>query len=448
MSNVRNFGAKGDGRSDDSEAIRHAVEKAGDGVLEFPRGDFLIRRTVEVRLREHGRIGLVGNGVGRVVMAGAGPAFRFVGTHTKNADPTSFAPGVWQKERMPLVQGLEVVGAHPEADGLEFVRVMQPTLIGVLVREVRHGVRFAERNRNVLLDSCHVYHCRGVGVFFDRVNLHQSVIHGCHISYCKGGGIKVAGGEIRNLHITGNDIEYNFDPSAKESADVWVEAGDGGVREGSIVGNTIQAKVSPGGANVRLAGPADVNKVSMWTVSANQISNQAVNVHLKNCRGVVLTGNSVAPSGERNVLVEGGRHVVLGPHSFDHNPDYRQETTDGVSLRGCDGCSVTGLLIEGSRAGSEKAGGALEVIDCREVSVVGCQVFEPKYRGVYVADSRNTRVADCTVLDRAGGGMLAAIEVAGRSPGTLLRGNLVGKGTRGAILAPGATLEGNRPVAP
>jgi hypothetical protein len=267
MSNVRNFGAKGDGRSDDTAALRHAVEKAADGVLEFPRGDFLLRRTVEVRLRDQGRIALVGNGVGRVVMAGPGPAFRFVGTHTRNADPTSFAPAVWQRERMPLLQGLEVVGAHPEADGVEFVRVMQPTLIGVLIREVRHGVRFAERNRNVLLDSCHVYNCRGVGVFFDRVNLHQSVIHGCHVSYCKGGGIKVAGGEIRNLHITGNDIEYNFDPAAKESADVWVEAGEGGVREGSIVGNTIQAKVSPGGANVRLAGPADVNKVSMWTIS-------------------------------------------------------------------------------------------------------------------------------------------------------------------------------------
>ena len=97
-------------------------------------------------------------------------------------------------------------------------------------------------------------------------------------------------------------------------------------------------------------------------------------------------------------------------------------------------------------AGSAKEGGAVEVIRCRETSVVGCQVLGPKYRGVYVADSRNTRVADCTVLDRAGAGMLAAIEVAGRSPGTLLRGNLVGKGTRGDILAPGAALEGNRPA--
>jgi hypothetical protein len=449
MSSVRDFGARGDGRTDDTEALEHAVRHVADGLLEFPRGDFRICRTVEVRLREHGRLGLSGlGGVGRVTMTGPGPAFRFVGTHTHNADPNTFDAAVWEKERMPQVQGLEIVGAHPETDGVEFVRVMQPTLRGVLIREVRHGVRLSERNRNLLIGSSHVYNCRGVGVFFDRVNLHQAIIHGCHISYCKGGGIKVAGGEIRNLHITGNDIEYNFDPAAPESADVWVEGGEGGVREGSIVSNTIQAKISPGGANVRLVGPADVNKVSMWTVTGNHISNQTVNVHLKNCRGVVLTGNSIALSGRRNVLVERSRYIVVGPHSLDHNPDYKGETVDGISLRDCDGCQLTGVLVEGANAGSEKEGGAVEVYGCRETSVVGCQVFAPKHRGIFVADSRNTRIADCTVVDRAGGSMVAAVEVAGQSPGTLIRGNLVGKGRRGDILAPGAVLEGNHPAAP
>jgi hypothetical protein len=324
---------------------------------------------------------------------------------------------------------------------------MMPTLLGVLIREVRHGIRLFERNRNVLLDSCHVYNCRGVGVFFDRVNLHQAIIHGCHISYCKGGGIKVVDSEIRNLHITGNDIEYNFDLQAKESADVWIISGAGGVREGSIVSNTIQAKVSPGGANVRFVGPDDINKVSMWTVSDNHISNQAVNVHLKNCRGMVLSGNSIALSHERSILVEGGRHIVLGPHSIDHNPDYKQETTDGICLHDCDGCNLNGLLLEGVKAGSEREGGALEVIHCRETSIVGCQVFEPKTRGIYVANSRNTRIADCTIMERTPGTMLAAIQVAGSSPGTLVRGNLVGKGSQGDILAPGATLEGNHAAA-
>src|SRR5262249_25952993 len=61
------------------------------------------------------------------------------------------------------------------------------------------------------------------------------------------------------------------------------------------------------------------------------------------------------------------------------------------------------------------------------------------------AECLNARVAECTVLDRTGGGtMQAAIEVAGSSPGTVIRGNRVGKGRRGDIIAPGAGVEGNQ----
>jgi parallel beta-helix repeat protein len=162
----------------------------------------------------------------------------------------------------------------------------------------------------------------------------------------------------------------------------------------------------------------------------------------------VLTGNSIALGHERSIRIEGSRHIVLGPHTLDHNPDYSNETIDGVTLRNSDGCSLTGVLLEGARAGSDMEGGVLEVVNCRETSIVGCQVFEPKYRGIWVADSRNTRIADCTVMDRGRGGtMRVAIQVAGKSPGTLIRGNIVGKGKDGDIVAPGSTLEGNQPAA-
>lgn len=44
--NVRDFGAVGDGKTDDTAAIRHAVEYSqrdgGDGVVYFPPGDYVI----------------------------------------------------------------------------------------------------------------------------------------------------------------------------------------------------------------------------------------------------------------------------------------------------------------------------------------------------------------------------------------------------------------------
>ena len=45
MSNVRDFGAVGDGQVDDTQAIEHAIH-AGDGVIEFPRGNYRITRYV------------------------------------------------------------------------------------------------------------------------------------------------------------------------------------------------------------------------------------------------------------------------------------------------------------------------------------------------------------------------------------------------------------------
>src|SRR5262245_14710561 len=117
MSDIRDFGARGDGTTDDTAAIQHALDRA-NGVLQFPRGNYRISRTMEIRLAQHGRIALNGQGgVGRVLMTGPGPAFRFVGTHTRTAEPAGFTPQVWDKERLPLIEGLEIVGGHPAADG-------------------------------------------------------------------------------------------------------------------------------------------------------------------------------------------------------------------------------------------------------------------------------------------------------------------------------------------
>src|SRR5262249_3002029 len=128
MSSVREFGARGDGQADDTTAILHAIEK-GDGNLVFPRGNYLIRRPLAIPLERLGRVSVTGQGcTAPLLMAGAGPALHLVGTHQKTALPADVAEGVWQKERLPTVEGLEVVGRHPEADGIRIDGAMQPTL--------------------------------------------------------------------------------------------------------------------------------------------------------------------------------------------------------------------------------------------------------------------------------------------------------------------------------
>ena len=117
-------GAKADGRADDSAALQAAVDR-GDGVIRLARGTYRITKPIEIDLSKVDRTAIVGDGVAGVVMAGAGPAFRFRGTHGGTADPASVKPRVWDKERLPLVEGIEIVGEHEDAIGIELTGTMQ-----------------------------------------------------------------------------------------------------------------------------------------------------------------------------------------------------------------------------------------------------------------------------------------------------------------------------------
>ena len=200
MSNVRDYGATGDGTTDDSPALEHAL-KDGDGLLELPRGIYRLTRPLVVDLSKYSRFALHGSGgTAKILMAAPGPALALIGTHAATADPSGFKPSTWERERMPTVSQVEIQGAHPEADGIRLEGVMQPTLAGVLIREVRTGVYIHKRARNVLITHCHIYNNKGIGIHLDRVNLHQTIITGSHISYCRLGGIRIDSLRLRRRH--------------------------------------------------------------------------------------------------------------------------------------------------------------------------------------------------------------------------------------------------------
>lgn len=455
MSNVRDFGAIGDGRADDTEAIQHAIDE-GVGLVEFPRGNYRLTRTLQVDLARVGRTGLDGaGGSAKLVMAGPGPALSLKATHAQTADPGGFRPEEWQKERMPIVADLEIEGQHPQADGIRIVGVMQPTLKGVLIREVRTAVHVTSRARNLIIDGCHFYHNTGIGVHLDQVNLHQSIIADSHISYCRLGGIRIDNSEIRNLQITGNDIEYNnnrshgvTDADGEPTAEIYIDVGDGSVREGTIAGNTIQATASPNGANIRMIGSSDLgnHRAGMWTISGNLIGSQRTNVHLTSVRGVVLSGNYIYSGHHRNLLVEKSRNVVVGANCFGHNPDYRKrELATGIRFEDCSSCNLTGVLIEDAEAGRHTVEGVepiqrqalVELVRCRRMNLSGVQVLDGTPNGMLFEDCQDTVVSGCTIVDdRSPRQMQVAIIWKGSARGSLLADSRIGRGSRGDLVVP------------
>ncbi|HYT92622.1 MAG TPA: right-handed parallel beta-helix repeat-containing protein, partial [Gemmataceae bacterium] len=292
---------------------------------------------------------------------------------------------------------------------------------------------------NVLIADCHIYDNRGVGIFFDRVNLHQTNVHGCHISYCKQGGIKVVGSEIRNLQICSNDIEYNYDLKADTSADILFDCRAGTVREGTIVGNTIQAKESPGGANVRFvgAGRDNPNAVGMFAISGNLIGSQHTALHLVACRGVTVSGNAIYNGYHYALHAEDAEHLVIGPNSIDHNSDYKGRSTDKIVLQRCRNVTMTGLLLQHTREASAETLASMEIRESTNVSVTGCQVINARGVGIAVHGSSVVRVADCTIRGRAADRTYrGALSVDGASSQLMVVNNFLGRGSDGEFRLP------------
>jgi polygalacturonase len=227
----------------------------------------------------------------------------------------------------------------------------------------------------------------------------------------------VSGGEIRNLQITGNDIEYNNNRSigvpgaeSEPTAEIFIDCRDGSVREGTIASNTIQATASPGGANIRFlgAGAGDERRTGMWTITGNLIGSQSVNIHLVGALGFAISGNYLYSGHERTILVERSRSIALGSNCIGHNPDYGdKELSPGIRFEDCRDSSLTGLVIQDAVAGRNTVAEApptrkealVELVRCHRMTVCGCQILEGTPVGLLIDDCRDTLVSGCTILD-------------------------------------------------
>ncbi|HOJ56243.1 MAG TPA: right-handed parallel beta-helix repeat-containing protein [Phycisphaerae bacterium] len=430
---LRDFGARGDGRADDTAAIQKAIE-SGKGVVQFPKGVYRITRPIVIDLNKVGYTALTGNGVAQIVMAGPGPAFRIIGTHFKSAAPSGFAPEIWDRQRMPLVDGIAILGAHDKAVGIEASGTMQLTISRVLIRKALHGIHLVKNNRNITISDCHIYDNRGAGIYFDDANLHQSNITGCHISYNDGGGIVTRAGNVRNIHITGCDLESNMSPGAKPSANVLIDSrgGSHGTAEVAITGCTLQHNsTSPDSANIRIIGrstPGDGQeqvREGHVTISGNVLSDVQVNIHLSHCRGVAITGNTFWMGYRHDLLAEDSSNIVVGPNNFDRNPRYTYgvgaKANHGVVFRNCEDCTLTGLHINGV----QKAPAGLLIANCRRMNITGCTILNCDSAGLLLDNVAHSHVSGCIIRDDRPNSTSASLKITG-GEGNMIVNNMLG----------------------
>jgi len=351
----------GDGQADDTAALQKLVDAGGSVAL--PKGRYRLTKTVTVDLAKLGAAGISSDGTATLIMAGPGPALKIIGTHGGTAAPKSFKPETWA-QRTPVVQGLEIIGAHPEADGLEATGTMQLTLSRLTIREARHAIHLTVRNRNVVISDCHLYRNRGVGLFLDNVNLHQTNITGCHISYNLGGGIVAVGGEVRNLHVGTCDIEANHDENGPPSANILLDSTGGSIAEVAVTGCTIQhTHKAPGSANIRILGAGkdpsllrregrEHTREGHVTIVGNVFSDVQVNLEIRQARGVTVSANTFWEGFAHDLLVEDSQNIVVTGNNFDRNPRYLVNGNglaekNGVVLRRVADSAFSGNVVVG-----------------------------------------------------------------------------------------------------
>ena len=398
------FGLTGDGKEDDTDKLQRAVD-SGAGSIHLPKGTYRITKSIVVDLDKIGFTSFTGDGTARIVMAGPGPAIKFVGTHGGTAAPSTVKPEVWDRQRTPMVEGIEIVGAHEEADGIEADGTMQLTVSRTVIRQCRHGIHLVKRNRNVLISACHIYQNRGIGIYYDHVNLHQSNIVGCHISYCDGGGVVTRGGEVRNVHIGTCDIESCMSANGPSTANVLFDSTGGSLAEAAITGCTIQHNdKGRDSANIRIIGKGDDLRKkgpAQWghiTIGDNVLSDVQHNIDIENARGVTITGNTFWMAYQYNLRVKNSQQIVVGPNAFERNPGYAYGTSldcrNAILFQDCQDCTLTGLHVHNIY----KMDAAVTIEKCHRFNMTNCSILDCEGVGLLWKDVTSSRLSDCLIV--------------------------------------------------
>ncbi|MDG2130215.1 MAG: right-handed parallel beta-helix repeat-containing protein [Fuerstiella sp.] len=346
-----------------------------------------------------------------LVMDGPGPALRFVGSHEGTASPRSFKPATWN-ERMPIIKGIEILGAHPLANGIELQRTVEATITQIAVRWCRHGIHLVDRNRNVTVSDCHLYENSGIGVFLDDVNLHQINVSNSHISYNREGGIVVRDGNVRNLQVTGCDIEGNMpaDESATNTANILIDVSGSAndrsksIAEISITGCTIQHSANysapegrttaPGGANIRLAGKK-IYPINSVTISGNVLSDTTVSVDVDYAHDIAINSNNFFAPKPHNLRVSNSQRVVVNGNTF--NP--RQFIRPGIiSFTNCADCILSASTLHRF----DTPDGAVILDHCSGFLLNALNLSDCE-SGIVLRHTSDTTIANCRVTRLAAG---------------------------------------------
>lgn len=405
--NVKQFGAKGDGESDDGAALRAAFDYAAKHLpceVYFPRGEYgLLVGGIYVTLpKGGGGLTVRGDGSDASVIkflpdwqnGGKWVAIRFL-PEEEPADESEFLHDI-------VVRDLGVVDTDPvghawrEQDGDEGT-------------EETHGfdITYCIRAKYV---RCKV---DSVGdEALDMTDCIDSVIESCHVTGCPGagnaGGAISVGDGCRGVTVCNNTVSGSID--GKENFGIAIEALMRPVRNVSIFGNMISG-IAGNGINISATG-GEVAAVSVIgntidgctrginfasqaekkqiVISNNLVSNVEFGIYstgVTNLRGLNINNNCIEECSFDGIFLTG-----LMDAQFNGNVLRNiQRQAVFVSDMG-DGIQLNNTLIDGAGLGGGKPTGVVQsfegVLHINGIKIVNCQALKGIYNATSVVDAQ------------------------------------------------------------
>lgn len=233
---INNYGAVGDGKTDDTEAFQQAAQQKGIIRLE-PGKTYLIKSTIKIDLTNIK--GIQANNA-KILLSGDFAAFHLKGNKTKGgAEPLSNV-GL-EQEFSAVIEQLHVFSKNHEGTALILDGTFGVNISKSHFYNLKKGIEVINRNRNVIITENHLWDIAEYGIHYNNANLHQSIITNNHISYAKI-ALFFENGDVHNIQINSNDIEvgYSNNNNTQSAIQVVCDKPDTQFSQAQIVGNTIE----------------------------------------------------------------------------------------------------------------------------------------------------------------------------------------------------------------
>ncbi|MCK7558106.1 glycoside hydrolase family 55 protein [Chitinophaga sedimenti] len=302
--NIKSYGAKGDGKTDDSPAFDKAVAvlaKAG-GVLEIPYGRYYISRPIYVNSNSAGSIQIKG-----IVKGGNRPVIKssnFINLIYIEGDAHKPAMDVAVKYVQVEGNNVPYTAKHPYYDVPNSYRIG----IGVI------------NCKSVSIEQCVVKNVYGQGIYIGNTLFHDAPV----------------GDRVKKMLLNKNQIFNTWGLNPTPDGGLYDEYGDGiyvnNVASGKITGNIVRNDLRYTRQFGRAGIVLEYNVENVEVVN-NTVSGYDRNIHVEEDLGNISILNNKLTGSDFGILIWNSGRRKIGPIYVKDNFVSNENIPSGLSLK-------------------------------------------------------------------------------------------------------------------